>query len=492
MAPCWSFSRCAVNSQWTNLLFGLGRLVLPMLFSVMCMAQSAVENDKISASQGISAPLLFRVMDDGLPPVMASACLEGKDYTPRNGLPDFFNRIALANQKVVVAFIGGSITQSDHGYRMQTAKYLETAYPNIRFKWVNAGISGTGTDLGAFRLREHVLSQQPDLVFIEFAVNGAYQPGMEGMVRQVIRHNPKIDICLLYTALAADLALYQEGKVPSRIAGLERIAEHYGLPSIHLGHRPAHLVSAGSLVWRGENSHGKDRVAVFSSDGIHPLPQGGNLYAGIVAGSLERMKTVESPAKHRLPEPLVCGKWELADMYFPSHIGTHDRGWHPLRTNGSQLDRFNGWFDTLLVAENAGARYTFHFEGDMFGLFDIGGPEVGQLNIWVDDSLVSLIPFETDSRIHAADLIGSAHIPLNRFNRFCNNRYRGQYEVIAVPFGYHKVMLEISSDRADKRAILGPNQWEDITGNPEKYDRTTVYLGRILLRGRPIAKPRNK
>ena len=39
---------------------------------------------------------------------------------------------------------------------------------------LNAVISGTGSDLGAFRVSEQLLKYKPDLIFIEFAVNGAF------------------------------------------------------------------------------------------------------------------------------------------------------------------------------------------------------------------------------------------------------------------------------------------------------------------------------
>src|SRR5690606_6486094 len=64
--------------------------------------------------------------------------------------------------------------------------------------------------------------------------------------------------------------------------------------------------------------------------------------------------------------------------------------------------------------------------------------------------------------------------------------YRGQYELIKLAPGQHTVTLKVASAKADKCAILGPKQLTDITHHPEKYDATRIYLGRILLRGKPL------
>jgi hypothetical protein len=46
--------------------------------------------------------------------------------------------------------------------------------------------------------------------------------------------------------------------------------------------------------------------------------------------------------------------------------------------------------------------------------------------------------------------------------------------------------MKISAVKADKRSILGEKQLADITARPERYDRTVIYLGKILLCGTPV------
>ncbi|MGV3763714.1 SGNH/GDSL hydrolase family protein [Parapedobacter sp.] len=440
---------------------------------------------KIAASQGPSSPLLFTVPEAGVPLVIPGTFYREDECATRDGIPNFLAK-AGSGKDVTVAFIGGSITQSKLCYRIQAAQYMQQLFPDAEFRWVNAGVSGTGTDLGAFRLEEQVLRYQPDLIFIEFAVNGAYQPGMEGMIRQVIKNNPYTDICLIYTIKNGQTASYQRGDIPDNILGLERIASHYAIPSIHLGMEAAELEAQDKLIWKGSREQKTDKL-LFSEDGIHPLEAGGNLYAAAIARGLHQLKANTLPRLHTLPDPLISDIWDSAGMYSPWQVASFDNNWHIMLTQQSPLTKFEGWFDSLMTADKPGAACTFYFEGDMFGVFDIGGPEVGQLTIWINDQLVGLDAVsERNYRLYQIGNTG-ADTTLNRFNGFCNDRYRGQYDVIQLPFGRHKVTLKVSFEKADKHAILGPKRLDDITANPAKYDRSAIYLGRILLRGKPIA-----
>ncbi len=70
----------------------------------------------------------------------------------RNGLPNYFHKLQ-SGKPVTIAYIGGSITQAVYCYRTRSARFLQSMYPAIPMKAVNAGVSGTGTDLGACRLQ---------------------------------------------------------------------------------------------------------------------------------------------------------------------------------------------------------------------------------------------------------------------------------------------------------------------------------------------------
>ena len=101
-----------------------------------------------------------------------------------------------------VVFIGGSITYgtgataNEKCYASLVGNYLKKANPDKKVNIFNAGLPGTGSDLGLFRLKRDVLSHKPDMVFVEFAINdkdrGRNDPqsvikSMEGIVRLLLR-----------------------------------------------------------------------------------------------------------------------------------------------------------------------------------------------------------------------------------------------------------------------------------------------------------------
>lgn len=436
----------------------LGTMIAGMVLMIVfpcAYGQSQADLDKIAASQAGASPLVYATADKEIPLIQPGSYYNEKECTVRKGLPNFYSKIE-NGQEITVAFIGGSITQGDYCYRLQTTRYMENTFSNIRFKWINAGVSGTGTDLGAFRIREQVLQYKPDLIFIEFAVNGGYPDGMEGMIRKIIKGNPQTDICLIYTIYTNQTAIYQKGDVPQVIKRLEDIAEHYQLPSIHLGMEAAALEKAGKLLWKGAGEGAAGKI-LFSNDGVHPVTDGGNLYASAIARGLEKIRkgkntSLSSSQAHMLPEPLIGSEWEEAEMYIPSQIASFDKSWKEVDTSENpSLKKFSGWFDTVMTSSKEGASFSFGFEGDMLGLFDIGGPEVGQVEVLVDGKFVQLKEVGTKGfhLYEANDRIGN--YTLNRFNSWCNNRYRGQYDVIKLEKGVHQVTIRISSEKADKK-----------------------------------------
>lgn len=301
--------------------------------------------------------------------------------------------------------IGGSITQGKYCYRQQSAQFIANRYKRSAFTFLNAGVSGTRTDLGAYGIGEQVLTQNPDLIFIEFAVNGAYAPGMEGMIRQVIKNNPLIDICLIYTIMTGQSDKYAEGSIPDNIKGMEAIADQYGLTSIHLGLQPALLEKDNKLLWKGTNEEAGGRL-LFSNDGIHPLREGGNLYAEAIARAFIKLEKEKLPViKRQLAAPLWADNWDDAGMYAPVEIAAFDGQWEKMVSGeGSRFYRFNPWCLYVMRSSKPGASLTFSFEGSAFGIFDIGGPEVGQIAIEVDGKPVTLTEVSTKGyRLYRTD-----------------------------------------------------------------------------------------
>jgi lysophospholipase L1-like esterase len=459
--------------------------VLGLLLQSISSQQKTQETDSLIAlSQTGSSPLFFTPFQYGLNAIKVANYSEPKETTVRNGLPNLVGKIALNTDTINIGFIGGSITRASNQYRGQTLDYLQRTFPNVAFKGINAGVSGTGTDLGACRLQEQILQYKPNLVFVEFAVNGGPDEAMEGIIRQIIKHDPQTDICLIYTI--TQTKSYAIGEIPVNIARLEKIVDYYHLPSIHLGLQAALLEKEEKLIWKAAVEEKTDKI-IFSHDGVHPAITGGNLYASAIARAIDQLKNFKGQQLKSLPSPIFADNWEDAMMVDPLEAAQFSKGWISIKPSDfADLNQFAGWFPHIMKAENADESFSFKFKGKAFGIFDIGGPEVGQLEIMVDGKNVQLKRTQ-NVRIQRADFNdGAQPALLNRFNSYCNNRYRGQFDIIELEPGVHTVKLTVSAQKADKASILGGVNLSDITAFTSKYDRNCIYLGKILLRGEII------
>ena len=57
---------------------------------------------------------------------------------------------------------------------------------------------------------------------------------MEGIVRHARRANPDVDIVMMHFACPTKLEDYKHGKTPEVIASFDKVAEHYGVPTLDL------------------------------------------------------------------------------------------------------------------------------------------------------------------------------------------------------------------------------------------------------------------
>lgn len=410
-------------------------------------------------------PLIFTPDSYPLPAITEGEFVSENEFSLRDGLPNFIAKMK-RGEPVMVGFLGGSITQSNESYRNQTLQYFQGQFPNVEMVGINAGVAGTGTELGAFRLQEQILDYHPDLVFVEFAVNGGSANAIEGIVRQIIQNNPKTDICFIYTLLASQTSSYLLGNIPTNTKLYDAVANHYNIPSIRFGYRIAQMEKDGLLVGKAAQGTVTDKI-IFTYDGTHPSREGGNIYVQSIAYAWKELvkNAIEKP--HLLPAKMLADNWELATMFKPDQGATLSSEWkNVVATSDTRFSKFKDWFPTITSSDKTGASMTINFEGDKIGLFDIGGPEVGIVEVEVDGVIVK---------------------EFNRFNTYCNNRYRGQYFFSDLTWGEHKVILRLSAKQSDKYTILGPNQLTDITAHPEKYAKQELYIGRILLRGKLIA-----
>jgi lysophospholipase L1-like esterase len=396
------------------------------------------------------------------------------ELVARNGLPNFFAK-ASTNREVRVAYLGGSITAAG-GWRPYSLAWLAKKYPKAHFREINAAVSGTGSNLGAYRLQADVLRYKPDLLFVEFASNdGPANPeetirAMEGIVRQTWKADPNTDICFIYTVRAAEVAALEQGQRTVASAAMEKVANQYHIPSINFGVSVAEMVKENKLIFTGKLSDSTDKKIVFSGDGIHPFAETGHLlYLAILQRSFLAMESVGKPKANLLPQPMSDSNLESAQAIPLAEI-TKSGSWHKVdvKDDSQQMART---LPVVWKGDKTGDSFTFRFRGDNFGLLGAKGPDEGNFGITIDNG---------------KEIVDSL---LDSFSTTGRYRMRPWISPLLAR-GEHVVTVRVLGTMPDKQKILGAQAFAALTS--EEAKGSAVYLGEILINGDLVGQKESK
>lgn len=386
---------------------------------------------------------------------------------PRDGTGNFIHKL-ITGQPVKIAYFGGSITAAP-GWRIKSREWFSKQYPKCKIEEIHAAIGGTGSDLGAFRIQKDALNHNPDLLFIEFAVNdGNAAPqriwqGMEGIIRQTWIHSPKTDICFVYTfrtGYEKELAL---GLCPNAASTMEMLADHYGIPSINVALKITQLQQQGKLIYQSETPAEKGAIR-FSSDGVHPLDEGHQIYADVIAEAFQKLAASRTPIAHSIKTPFIKTNWEHARMVSlaPSML---KGDWKALKKEETLAKNFQNRLGTIYEASSPGASIAFKFKGSTAKLYDLIGPDGGQVVITIDEK--------------------SSAKPTPRFDSHCTYHRITTLNLAEGldPEKEHSVKVEIHPEQPDRSSVSFRLKNPAFELKTPKYQGTNIRVGQILLIG---------
>ncbi len=226
-----------------------------------------------------------------------------------------------SGEPVTVAYIGGSVTRGAsagdlHSYTKQVQNWLEKTYPQSKMKYINAGIDGTTSSFGTVRFGADVLKFEPDLLFIEFAINdspdAANQEAYESIVRKALDNDMAVILHLVSNANAANCEY------------MKQVADHYGLAVTDC---------------RSAAEYGKETGEVFNIDfdydGAHPREWGHSFMADMLTETLKNIAadvadaTDEEKAAESIPEErLTVESTEFLESNYPENCAPSSKdGW---------------------------------------------------------------------------------------------------------------------------------------------------------------------
>ncbi len=300
-----------------------------------------------------------------------------------------FDQRAKAGEALTVAFIGGSLTWGANASdpnktssRALVGEKLRAHYPRARWRFVDAAIGGTGSELGVFRLERDVLASKPDLVFLDFTANDGIEgtdaaslSSYESIVRTVLTRGACPVVPVIYPAkrhvLMADV-----DSLPRRVAHL-KLADYYNLTAADVVKGMNARVKAGEL--RPDELWPLDLF-----DTTHPHDAGYAVYADEIWKAY--LAGVADAKAFTVPE-----KWLFTDDYRHvlrfrlGELKTLPRGWRigkPEVRAGTFDFLSSRWMERVAIAANCTRR--------SFDAFELNGFEPEPLTVRFRGSSVLL------------------------------------------------------------------------------------------------------
>lgn len=277
---------------------------------------------------------------------------------------------AQSGEKVTVAYLGGSITEgisagAEGCYAKLTYDYFAQKFgTGDNVQYVNAGLSGTPSKLGILRLDRDVLAYEPDICFIEFAVNDGtetdYQNAYESIVRTLLQKN--ITPVLLFSVTENDHSAQDY---------MKQIGEFYHLPMISYCDALRYLFANNRMTWKD-----------FSDDQSHPNTEGHKLVASMVDYYFDTVMDVAPEGDYVMPTDTVFSPREVdAHMYegdslTPTSLGSWKEG-------ASVASFTNGWtYDN--TGDNSPIVFEFKDKKFLYMIYkEVKQGEFGKLHVKV-------------------------------------------------------------------------------------------------------------
>ncbi|MBO5755459.1 MAG: SGNH/GDSL hydrolase family protein [Clostridia bacterium] len=325
-----------------------------------------------------------------------------------------FADIIRGKKEFTVGFLGGSITEGacashpSKRYASRVVAMLNEAYPETKFTEANASVSGTGSNLGLFRAEHDLLSQKPDMVFIEFSVNdsAAFTAKYhEALIHFLRKYRADLPIVFLYTMAKYRFEEYAAGLLPTCAKEEEEVARYYGIPSVSVA--GAMAKDMGSI----------ERFGEYMWDMVHPIDKGYAVYAQAI---MEALETAEFTFPAPMPAPLQPLVTEAPRM-ITVEDGLAFEGWRVSKAT------MCGRLPCYLYASAPGTSLHYEFDGKVIGLY---------------------LTKEKDSGRFAFSIDGGEWQERSTFDEYCPRFSRANYSILAddLAEGHHTLDLRILPD----------------------------------------------
>lgn len=180
-------------------------------------------------------------------------------------------------ENILISFLGGSITQGCNStvyekcYVELVSKWFEEKFSNVKVEHINAGVGATGSLIGVHRVGRQVISKNPDIVFVDAAVNdndsNTCKISYESEIRRLLSAPSKPAVIEVFMTMENGVN-YQEQQI--------QIGKHYNVPMISFRNTAYGIVTEQNLKWSD-----------LLTDEVHPNDDGHKIIAELLINFLE-------------------------------------------------------------------------------------------------------------------------------------------------------------------------------------------------------------
>lgn len=208
-------------------------------------------------------------------------------------------------EQVTIAYLGGSITEGTNAQPKETNCYAYLsdrifadtfAKDKTTIKYINAGISGTPSMLGLERCNKDIIAANPDIVFVEFAVNddgriADLHDTYESVVRKLLNSPSQPAVILIFT-------VGHTGGFWTAQDIQAQIGKQYDLGMISVRDAIQENIISGKM----------KNDAYFFTDGIHPNNAGHKLIASFTEYYFNKAATKAADTSYTVSDAVVFSK----------------------------------------------------------------------------------------------------------------------------------------------------------------------------------------
>lgn len=208
----------------------------------------------------------------------------------------------LKKDKIKLCFLGASVTygfmedysQNKNCFPELTCKAFKEMFPEKQIESVNLGISGTTALTGIVLTEERLAKENPDIIFVEYAINQSLTPEgaaeYEGLVRKLVK--------MKCEPFVVPVAVVNKDKYSCQNY-MQEISIHYGLYMIGIANALFDEIESNKMSWTD-----------YSFDEGHPTDSGHKLICDCIVALIKAAMTDKIAPTMTKVEALISDKYE--------------------------------------------------------------------------------------------------------------------------------------------------------------------------------------